>query len=229
LKKTPNLILMRHGESVWNKANLFTGWVDVPLSKQGMKEAQLAGQTIKGLTFDIVFTSELARAQQTALLALNEAESEKIPTFVPEKNDPKADWAKIYSPQTKENVLPIVRAWQLNERYYGELQGLNKAETKAKFGEEQVQIWRRSFDVAPPNGESLKMTAARTLPYFDSEILPRLEKGERILIVAHGNSLRSILMELDQLTPEQVVALEIPLGTPIAYHLEGKKLVKGQL
>ncbi len=229
MKKSPNLILMRHGESVWNKANLFTGWVDIPLSQKGIEEAQKAGRSLKGLSFDVVYTSNLARAQQTALLALNEADSNTIPTFLPEKNDPKADWAKIYSEKTKEQLLPMIRAWQLNERYYGELQGLNKTETKAKYGEEQVQIWRRSFDVPPPNGESLKMTAARTLPYFDKEILPRLEKGERVLIVAHGNSLRSIMMELDQLSPQEVVSLEIPLGTPIPYFLEGKKLVKGQL
>lgn len=220
---------MRHGESVWNKANLFTGWVDVPLSKQGIEEAQKAGLSLKGLEFDVVYTSELCRAQQTASLALSEAGLEKTPVFLPEKTDPKADWAKIYSEKTMREILPIIRAWELNERYYGGLQGLNKSETKAKFGEEQVQIWRRSFDVAPPHGESLKMTAARTLPFFDKEILPRLEKGERVLIVAHGNSLRSIMMELDQLSPEQVVSLEISLGTPIAYFLEGKKLVKGTL
>ena len=220
---------MRHGESLWNKENLFTGWVDIPLSSQGIQDALKVGEKLRGLPLDAVYTSTLTRAIQTALLALSNANEEKIPYLLPEENRPKKEWANIYSEETSKKMLPIERAWQLNERYYGELQGLNKTETKAKFGEEQVQIWRRSYDVAPPNGESLQMTAKRTLPYFDQEIMPRLERGERILIVAHGNSLRSIIMELDKLSPEQVVSVEIPLSDPIVYFKEGNKLIKGSL
>jgi 2,3-bisphosphoglycerate-dependent phosphoglycerate mutase len=225
MKKLPNLILMRHGESVWNKENLFTGWVDVPLSNKGINEALKAGEALHGIPLDAVYTSTLSRCIHTTVLALTTAGG-RIPYFLPEENDPKAEWSKIYSKKTEERLLPITRAWQLNERMYGELQGLNKDETREKFGKEQVEIWRRSFDVAPPGGESLKMTSERTLPYFDQEILPRINRGERILIVAHGNSLRSIMMELDRLSPEEVVSLEIPLGKPISYFKEGNALLR---
>ena len=193
------LILLRHGESQWNLENRFTGWVDVPLSPKGIEEAKVAGEHLKDLPIDLVFTSVLQRAINTASIALETAG----------KND-----------------LPTERDQALNERHYGDLQGLNKAETAAQYGDEQVKIWRRSYDVPPPGekGESLKDTAARTLPYYRQHILPALLGGKNVLVVAHGNSLRSIVMELEQLTKEQVLELNIPTGIPLLYELdvEGK-------
>ncbi len=187
------LVLVRHGESQWNLENRFTGWVDVPLSPKGISEAREAGKKLKGMVFAEAFTSVLQRAQNTLKLILEE---------MGVKN------------------LPIASDKALNERHYGDLQGLNKAETAKKYGDEQVKIWRRSYDVAPPNGESLKDTAARTLPYFKSKILPELRAGKNVLVVAHGNSLRSIVMDLEKLTKEQVLELNIPTGIPIVYDLD---------
>ncbi|MFH0834592.1 MAG: 2,3-bisphosphoglycerate-dependent phosphoglycerate mutase [Patescibacteria group bacterium] len=188
------LVLVRHGQSEWNLANRFTGWHDVDLSPRGIEEAKSAGQKLKaaGLKFDLAFTSNLVRAQKTLALMLAELGIE-LPT---EKNE------------------------ALNERDYGDLVGQNKAEAAEKFGAEQVHIWRRSYDVAPPNGESLKDTAARTLPYFDSKILPQVATGKNILVAAHGNSLRSIVMKLDNLSPAEIVKLEIPTGEPIVYEVD---------
>ena len=200
----PKLILLRHGESQWNLENRFTGWVDVPLSPKGEIEAKHAGELIKDLPIDKLYTSVLQRAINTAQIALE---------------------------QSGRTDLPTERDKALNERMYGDLQGLNKEETAKQFGDEQVKIWRRSYDVPPPNGESLKDTAARTLPYFNEHILPDIKAGKNILIVAHGNSLRSIVMELDQLTKEQVLELNIPTGTPLVYDMDdgGKVLSKGYL
>jgi 2,3-bisphosphoglycerate-dependent phosphoglycerate mutase len=188
------LILVRHGQSVWNASNRFTGWTDVGLSEQGVEEAEEAGRQLAEIRIDIVHTSDLVRAQRTAEIIMrhNEA-SEDVPT----KYD-----------------------WRLNERHYGALQGLNKAETAEKHGAEQVHIWRRSFDVAPPDGESLEMTAERTIPYFSEEILPDLVDGKNVLVSAHGNSLRSIVMHIDGISPEDIVSLEIPTGKPIHYSYE---------
>lgn len=188
------LVLVRHGQSQWNLENRFTGWVDVPLTETGRDEARKAGRLIRALNirFQTAYTSVLSRAQETLQLMLAEIRQEQ---------------------------LPIVKDQALNERHYGDLQGLNKAETAKKFGESQVQIWRRSYDVAPPGGESLKDTAARTIPYFESKILPDLKAGKNVLVSAHGNSLRSIVMALDQLTKEQVLALEIGTGVPIVYEI----------
>lgn len=187
------LILLRHGQSQWNLENRFTGWVDVPLSPKGEEEARSAGQKLKAYKIDKAYTSALKRAQETLRLALLEA---------------------------GKNGIPIEKDQALNERHYGDLQGLNKAETAKKFGEEQVHIWRRSYDVAPPNGESLKDTAARTLPYFEKKILPDLKAGKSILVAAHGNSLRSITMSLEKLTKEEVLKLEIPTGVPMVYDVD---------
>jgi 2,3-bisphosphoglycerate-dependent phosphoglycerate mutase len=189
------LVLVRHGESQWNLENRFTGWVDVPLSPKGVEEAKKAGERIKkeSLHFDKAFTSDLRRAQDTLKLILEKLGQENI---------------------------PLEKDKALNERHYGDLQGLNKAETAKKFGEEQVKIWRRSYDIAPPNGESLKDTAARTLPYFDSKIVPDLKKGLNVIVAAHGNSLRSIVMHLDKLTKEQVLELNLGTGVPIVYRLD---------
>ena len=189
------LILLRHGQSQWNLENRFTGWVDVPLSPKGEEEARSAGQKLKVYKIDKTYTSALKRAQETLRLALLEA---------------------------GENGVPIEKNQALNERHYGDLQGLNKTETAKKFGGEQVRIWRRSYDVAPPNGESLKDTAARTIPYFEKKIIPDLKAGKNVLIAAHGNSLRSITMQLEHLTQEQVLELEIPTGVPIVYEMDGE-------
>jgi 2,3-bisphosphoglycerate-dependent phosphoglycerate mutase len=188
----PKLILLRHGESQWNLENRFTGWVDVPLSAKGEQEAKHAGELLKKFPIDKVYTSVLQRAMNTAKIVL---EVRGTPD------------------------LPVERDKALNERMYGDLQGLDKAETAEKFGAEQVHIWRRSYDVPPPNGESLKDTAARTLPYFTEHIIPDIKKGLNILVAAHGNSLRSIVMELDKLTREQVLELNIPTGVPLVYDM----------
>jgi 2,3-bisphosphoglycerate-dependent phosphoglycerate mutase len=220
------LILLRHGESIWNALNLFTGWVDVPLSLKGIEEAFEAGRTIKDIPIDIIYVSALSRAITTALLVMTKHSSKKVPVINHKGEGKMSSWGKIHNHEAKENTIPVVSAWQINERMYGDLQGLNKAETIAKYGKEQVQIWRRSYDIAPPNGESLKMTAERSIPYFNESIIPHLVKGENVLISAHGNSLRSIMMELDNLTPEEVVALELPTGKPIIYNFENGNLSK---
>lgn len=214
------LILLRHGQSVWNKKNLFTGWVDIPMSEEGVKEAIAAGEKIKEIPIDVIFTSSLIRAQMTIPFALYHHKSGKIPVFVHPGQEKLDEWGQVYSEEAKKSLIPVFQAWELNERMYGRLQGLNKAETAKKFGEEQVHLWRRSFDIAPPEGESLAMTAARTLPYFKKHIVPRLEKGETVLISAHGNSLRSIVMYIENLSKEEVVALELPTGDPRIYSVK---------
>ena len=190
----PELILLRHGQSQWNLENRFTGWVDVPLSPKGEDEARQAGDKLRGRRIDRLFTSVLVRATETAALALDRAGIAAVPT---ERSD------------------------ALNERMYGDLQGLNKAEAATKWGDEQIKQWRRSYDVRPPGGESLADTAARVLPYWEKRILPEITAGRNVLIVAHGNSLRALVMHLDGLTREEVLALEIPTGSPLLYVLAG--------
>lgn len=194
----PTLVLVRHGQSLWNLENKFTGWVDVPLTELGEKEAHRAGQHLKGMKFDIAFTSDLQRAQKTLAVILSEI---------------------------GQTGLSIIKDKALNERHYGALQGLNKAQTAEKYGEEQVKIWRRSYDVPPPPdqegfSESLKDTAARTLPYFDAKIVPYLKEGKNVLVAAHGNSLRSIVMHLEHLTKEQVLELNLDTAVPRVYELD---------
>lgn len=188
------LVLVRHGESEWNKKNLFTGWKDPGLSEKGIAEAREAGRLLKaqGLVFDVAFTSVLKRAQHTLDLMLEELGQEDLET---------------------------IRDQALNERDYGDLTGLNKDDARARWGEEQVHIWRRSFDVPPPGGESLKMTAERTLPYYKAEIEPRVLAGDKVLVSAHGNSLRSIIMALEGLSGEEIVRREVATGVPIIYRL----------
>ena len=210
------LILLRHGQSVWNAANRFTGWVDVPLSEQGVTEAIQAGKEIQDIPIDIIYTSTLIRAQHTAMLAMTNHSSKQPPILHHEEEQLKS-WGHIYAQDALDESIPVYCNAKLNERMYGELQGLNKKETMEKFGEEQVKIWRRSYDTPPPKGESLKDTSERTLPYFRDTIVKSLDQGLNILVSAHGNSLRSIMMELDGLSPEQVVSLEIPTGKPILY------------
>ena len=215
------LVLLRHGQSEWNKRNLFTGWVDIPLSPKGVKEAMAAGKVISDIHFSVIYTSNLIRAQMTAMLAMCEHGTDEIPVFLHEGKD-----YEVHSEETKKKCIPVIVATELNERMYGDLQGLNKDETRKKFGDEQVKIWRRSYDVPPPNGESLEICANRTIPYFKKKIMPHLEKGENVLISAHGNSLRSIIMELDGLSREEVLELEVPTGKPILYSFENGKMAK---
>ncbi|MCU0578270.1 MAG: 2,3-bisphosphoglycerate-dependent phosphoglycerate mutase [Desulfobacterota bacterium] len=211
------LVLIRHGQSQWNLENRFTGWVDIPLSPQGREEARAAGREIKHIAFDRAFTSKLIRAVETLLLVLGE-NGGKTPVFVPE-TDRERLWGDHY-PADPSREIPVERVLALNERYYGDLQGLNKEVAAAQWGREQVQIWRRSFDQAPPGGESLKDTVARVVPFFQQTIAPRLLGGEHILVAAHGNSLRAIIMELERMSPDTVRTLEIPTGRPRVYNVD---------
>ena len=198
---------------MWNSKNIFTGWVDVPLSRHGIEEAKAAGRSLAHLEFDVAFVSALIRSQLTLFIALSENDSPKTPILIHDSGR-EAEWGAIYGDQ---EVIPVRAAWQLNERMYGELQGHNKEEARARHGADQVHEWRRSYDVAPLNGESLEMTAARTLPYFQEEIVPLLREGKRILVSAHGNSLRAIVMQLEALSPSEIVSREIPTGKPFGY------------
>lgn len=220
------LILLRHGQSEWNKKNLFTGWIDIPLSKEGIEEAMQAGRELAETPIDVIYTSTLIRGIMTAMLALSVHKSGKVPVVLHEGEGRLEEWAKCYSKEAEATLIPTLCAWQLNERMYGELQGLNKQKTREKYGDEQFKIWRRSYASPPPNGESLKMTAERTLPYFNKKIVPALAEGKNVLVSAHGNSLRSIVMEIDQLTEEEVVSLEIPTGRPIFYTFQDGRLSK---
>jgi 2,3-bisphosphoglycerate-dependent phosphoglycerate mutase len=194
------LVLVRHGQSEWNLKNLFTGWKDPGLTELGIEEARIAGKRLKarGLSFDVAFTSALSRAQETLRLMLEE----------------------IGQPE-----LPTMRDQALNERDYGDLSGLNKDDARKRWGEEQVHLWRRSYDVSPPGGESLKDTVARALPYYVQDILPRVLRGERVLVAAHGNSLRALVMVLDRLTPKTIPAMELATGLPLVYRLHADSTV----
>ena len=194
------LIILRHGESEWNKLNLFTGWDDVNLTDQGKVEAKLAAFAIQNLRVDVnhAYTSALKRASKTLEIVL----------YVLKKD------------------IPIISDQALNERNYGSLTGMNKDEARNKWGDEQVKLWRRSYDIAPENGESLKDTCNRTIPYFKKNILPKLHDGENVIITAHGNSLRSIIMHVEDLSEEAIVNVEITTGIPIVYEYENKKIIK---
>ncbi|MFW2437674.1 MAG: 2,3-bisphosphoglycerate-dependent phosphoglycerate mutase [Parvibaculales bacterium] len=194
------LVLVRHGQSEWNEKNLFTGWRDPDLTAKGIEEARAAGRALKAAQakFDIGYTSNLQRAQKTCALLLEELQ---------------------------RSDLPVTRHEALNERDYGDLSGLNKDDAREKWGEEQVHIWRRSFDIPPPGGESLKDTAERVLPYFDAEIMPQIKAGQNILIAAHGNSLRALVMQLDGLTREEIIDVNIGTGEPYCYQLDANGAV----
>lgn len=220
------LILMRHGQSQWNHLNLFTGWVDIPLSTRGVEESLEGGRRIQNETIDIIFTSTLIRAQMTAMLAMTSHHSAKVPVILHRGQNKLEHWEKIHSPAAEAQTIPVICAWELNERMYGDLQGSNKKELAEKYGKEQVQIWRRSFSVPPPGGESLEMTAARAIPYFEQNIVPYLESGQNVFVAAHGNSLRSIIMKLDSLNAEQVVNLELATGLPVIYTYENGHFTK---
>ncbi|MFP2959715.1 2,3-bisphosphoglycerate-dependent phosphoglycerate mutase [Myxococcus sp. 1LA] len=196
----PTLVLVRHGQSLWNQENRFTGFVDVPLTDQGRQEARRAAEALKGMTFDVAYTSALSRAQETLSILLDSLGQQ----------------------------VPTIRDAALNERNYGDLQGLNKADAARRWGDAQIKEWRRSFDVPPPNGESLEMTARRVLPFYDRAIAGDLRQGKNVLVVAHGNSNRSLVMKLDKLTGEQVVGLELATGVPLIYEMspDGEVLSK---
>lgn len=211
------VILMRHGQSAWNKNNLFTGWVDIPLSEEGIQESLEGGKKFKNIPIDVIYSSSLIRAHMTVVLAMLHHSSGKTPVFQHPGEGKLDTWGQIYSDRAKKTTIPVFCAWQLNERMYGKLQGLNKAETALKFGDDQVHRWRRSYDEAPPEGESLEMTAARAIPFFQQTIIPHLEKGETVFVAAHGNSLRSILMHLKGLSREEVVKLELTTGDPLIF------------
>lgn len=196
-----SLVIFRHGQSAWNLENKFTGWVDVDLTEKGIQEAKNAGEKLKSLDFDIAYASDLKRAQNTLKIAL-EVAGKSVPT--------------IYNKA-------------LNERMYGDLQGLDKTETALKYGEEQVKIWRRSFDVPPPNGESLKDTADRVIPYFKTEIEPKLKDGKNVVIAAHGNSLRALIMYLENMSSKEILEFEIGTGIPRLYELDANlKVLKAE-
>ncbi|PKA50747.1 2,3-bisphosphoglycerate-dependent phosphoglycerate mutase [Apostasia shenzhenica] len=222
------LVLIRHGESLWNEKNLFTGCVDVPLTQKGVEEAIEAGKRISNIPVDMIYTSTLIRAQMTAMLAMTQHRRKKVPIIMHNENDRAIEWSRIYSEETKKQSIPVIHAWQLNERMYGELQGLNKQETAERFGKERVHEWRRSYDIPPPKGESLEMCAGRAVAYFIEHIEPQLFSGKHVLIAAHGNSLRSIIMYLDQLTSQEVINLELSTGIPMLYIFkEGKFIRRG--
>ena len=220
------LILLRHGQSVWNQKNLFTGWVDIPLSQRGIQEALAAGEIIKNLPIDYIFTSTLVRSLMTALLAMTNHLSQKIPYIVHEE---RPDMSRIYSEKEAQQMIPLFQSSALNERMYGELQGTNTQEVAKQFGEEQVKLWRRSYRIAPPQGESLFDTGQRTLPYFQERIFPLIQQGKNIFISAHGNSLRSLIMDLEKLTEEEVLSLELPTGKPIVYEWTEQQFTKSAL
>lgn len=187
----PKLVLIRHGQSIWNLENRFTGWVDVPLTDQGREEARKAADHLRSIDFQVAYTSALTRAQATLAIIL----------------------------ESLGSGVPVIRDQALNERHYGDLQGLNKDELRRQYGEEQVKIWRRSYDVPPPGGEALKDTAARTLPFFERCILGDIRQGKNVLVVAHGNSNRSIVMQLDKLSKEEVLELNLETGVPLVYEM----------
>lgn len=196
------LVLIRHGQSDWNLKNLFTGWKDPDLSPKGVEEARAAGRALKGIgPFDVAFTSGLVRAQHTCRLVLGEV---------------------------GQDGLETIRDQALNERDYGDLSGLDKDEARAKWGPDQVHVWRRSYDIHPPGGESLRDTVARALPYYNRRILPRVLSGQKVLVAAHGNSLRSLIMVLDGLSPEGIVGVELATGVPIVYRLKADSTVESK-
>lgn len=202
MSQSATLVLVRHGESEWNKLNLFTGWKDPGLTEKGVAEAIAAGRRLKaaGLRFDIAFTSALSRAQRTLALILDELGQPDLQT---------------------------IRDQALNERDYGELAGLNKDDARKRWGEEQVHIWRRSYDIRPPGGESLADTAARVLPYYEAQVRPHLQPGRRVIIAAHGNSLRALIMKLEGLSGEAIIKRELATGVPIVYRLTSTGAIEG--
>ena len=212
------LILIRHGESRWNLSNKFTGWVDVPLSERGIIESRKAAKALEGIKLDVAFTSKLVRAQETLLLILAK---QKYTGIFMHKSKKRKAWS---GHKMDKHELPIYSDDALNERYYGALQGMDKDTARKKFGAKKVLLWRRSYSVRPPNGESLKDTYKRVMPYFKKKIMPYLSAKKNVLVVAHGNSLRSLIKDLDSISDEEIPKLNLPTGQAIVY-----KCVKGKL
>lgn len=209
------LFIVRHGQSIWNLQNRFTGWVDVSLSQQGVTEAQQAAALLADEHFEVAFTSTLLRAQDSLYEILGQ--NHHCAQYV-RVHEQSSNWYEHFTPSEGDgNELKIYVSEKLNERYYGDLQGLNKDWAIQHYGAEQVHLWRRSYDIPPPNGESLQMTAARTLPYYHERIVPHLQNGESVLISAHGNSLRSIIMHIEEMTPQQILDYELATGAPHVY------------
>lgn len=220
------LILVRHGQSIWNLQNRFTGWTDVPLSEKGVKEAKQAGKKLKNYKLDLAFTSTLTRAHDTLFKIIEE--NGNIETYKIIHKSPK-NWYNHYTKNKEDKKsIDIIISEKLNERFYGDLQGLNKEETAKKYGKEQVHLWRRSYDIAPPNGESLKMTCQRTNPFYKTNIIPQLQGGKTIIIVAHGNSLRAITKEIENLTSKEILNVEIKTGVPIIYTFDKNMKLKNK-
>jgi len=208
------LVLVRHGQSQWNLENRFTGWVDVPLSEKGINESISAGKKLKDVKFDTMYVSHMLRAFQTLHYILLELNDERTPIIYHEEKRVH-DWEHHTGDTKKE--MPIYQSVDLAERYYGNLQGLNKQKTREKYGDEQVHLWRRSYDTKPPGGESLKNTCERTTPYYKKYILKDLQEGKTVLVSAHGNSLRAITMHVENISEQEIPNVEIPTGVPIVY------------
>ena len=214
------LVLVRHGQSLWNLMNRFTGWVDVPLSDKGIKEALSSGKKLEKIDFDVAFTSTLSRAQETLLLILSK--QKRVGRFIHGKGK-LSDWSH-FSKKKGEKQIPIHYNSALNERYYGAIQGMDKDVARKKYGKDKVHLWRRSFEVSPPKGESLKDTMKRAVPYFNNEIMPELKKGRNVIVSAHGNSLRGIVKHIDGISDFDIPHLEIPTGKPRIYRYTKKGL-----
>ncbi len=220
------MVLVRHGQSQWNLENKFTGWVDVPLSTKGREEAISAGKKLKDTRFDTIYVSHLIRAIQTLHYILLELSDTRIPIVYHEEKHIH-DWEHYSGDRNKE--IPVYQSVDLAERYYGDLQGLNKADTMKEFGDKQVHLWRRSYDIKPPNGESLKDTCERTIPYYQNIIVPQLQTGKNVLIVAHGNSLRSITKYVENISDKEIPNVEIPTGIPIVYTFDPQMKLQNKM
>jgi len=221
------LVLVRHGQSQWNLENRFTGWVDVPLSAKGVDEAISAGEKLKDVKFDTMYVSHMLRAIQTLHYILIGSNDKRTPIIYHEDKRIR-DWEHHIGDPASE--IPIYMSVDLAERYYGDLQGLNKQKTREKHGNKKVHLWRRSYDVNPPNGESLKNTCERTTPYYKRHIMKDLEEGKTVLVSAHGNSLRAITMYVENISEKEIPSVEVPTGVPIVYSFDEKmKLVDKEL
>jgi 2,3-bisphosphoglycerate-dependent phosphoglycerate mutase len=217
MSQEPKLVLLRHGESLWNAQGRFTGWVDIPLSAKGVQESIEAGKQLSSVGIDRAFVSSLVRAQTTLVLVLLEQRTGKTPYFLHPLDPEASKWERIDCTEVMSAMLPVHVASELNERMYGDLQGNSKLQVEQDMGQDVLKLWRRSYRQGPPGGESLKKTKERVYPYFEQEIAPCLDRGETVLVVAHGNSLRAILMGMFRMSEEKIVDLEVPTGRPLVY------------
>lgn len=223
------LVLIRHGESVWNGRSLFTGWVDVPLTQAGIVEASRASHKIANIDFDVVYASALIRSLQTAFIVLLSDSRRRTPYLVHTSDFLHRKWYHTFSHTEQKNMIPVYRCWQLNERFYGELQGLSKSKIADIFGIDKVVSWRRGYTERPPKGESLQDTSRRVIPFFNKEIVKQLEAGKNVLVSAHSNTLRSIVMNIEQMDEAQVVGLEVDTANLIIYDYSGGEYIRETL